>query len=123
MTNHVECFHAALTVLAGHGHIKQRLIKAYEENLVDINEDELPISTKQLFADLRRQMHGVTPLNGEGPICASVRKMSFDEASECAAAVVTLFGAISRMPDGTQGNLPLSEFEESRVPPFLVKSV
>jgi hypothetical protein len=49
--------------------------------------------------------------------------MSFDEASECAAAVVTLFGAISRMLDDTQANLPLGEIEESRVPPFLVKSV
>ena len=76
MTNHVERFHAALTVLAGHGHIKQRLIKAYEENLVDINDDELPITLKQPFADLRLQMHSVSPLNGEGPICASVRKMS-----------------------------------------------
>jgi len=123
MTNHVERFHAALTVLAGHGHIKQRLIKAYEENLVDINEDELPVSTKQLFADLRHQMHSVTPLNGEGPICASVRKMSFDEASECAATVVTLFGAISQIPRDTQANLALGEIEESRVPPFLVKSV
>jgi hypothetical protein len=123
MTNHVERFHAALTVLAGHGHIKQRLIKAYEENLVDINEDELPISIKQLFADLRGQMYGVTPLNGEGPICASVRKMSFNEASECAASVVTLFGVISRMEDDTQATLPLSEGEEARVPPFLVKSV
>jgi hypothetical protein len=123
MTNHVERFHAALTVLAGHGHIKQRLIKAYEENLVDINEDELPISIKQLFADLRSQMYGVTPLNGEGPICASVRKMSFNEASECAASVVTLFGVISRMEDDTQATLPLSEGEEARVPPFLVKSV
>ena len=64
MTNHVERFHAALTVLAGHGHIKQRLIKAYEDNIVDINEDELPVALKQSFADLRRQMYGVTPLNG-----------------------------------------------------------
>jgi hypothetical protein len=123
MTNHVERFHAALTVLAGHGHIKQRLIKAYEENLVEINEDELPISTKQSFADLRKQMHSVSPLNGEGPICASVRKMSFDEASECAAAVVTLFGVISRTQDDTQATLPLNDAEEARVPPFLVKSV
>jgi len=123
MTNHVERFHAALTVLAGHGHIKQRLIKAYEENLVEINEDELPISIKQPFADLRRQMYGVTPLNGEGPICASVRKMSFEEASNCAAAVVTLFGVVSRMQDNTQVTLPLNEVEEARVPPFLVKSV
>ena len=58
MTNHVERFHAALTVLAGHGHIKQRLIKAYEDNIVDINEDELPVSLKQPFADLRLQMGG-----------------------------------------------------------------
>jgi len=123
MTNHVECFHAALTVLAGHGHIKQRLIKAYEENLVDINEDELPVSMKQLFADLRRQMYCVTPLNGEGAICASVRKMSFDEASECAASVVTLFGEIARILDDTQVTLSLDEIEEARVPPFLIKTV
>ncbi len=123
MTNHVERFHAALTVLAGHGHIKQRLIKAYEDNLVAVNEDELPIALKESFSDLDRQMHGVTPLNGEGPICASVRKMSFQEASRCAASVVTLFGEISRMQDDTQVRLPLVEVDESRVPPFLVKSV
>jgi hypothetical protein len=123
MTNHVERFHAALTVLAGHGHIKQRLIKAYEDNLVAIDEDELPISLQQSFADLKRQMYGVTPLNGEGPICASVRKMSFDEASECAARVVTLFGKMSRLQDDTQTDLPLLDYEETRVPPFLVKSV
>jgi hypothetical protein len=123
MTNHVERFHAALTVLAGHGHIKQRLIKAYEENLVAINEDELPISMKQSFADLRREMHSVTPLNGEGPICASVRKMSFDEASECAASVVTLYGQVTRLQDDTQASLPLNEADEARVPPFLVKTL
>jgi hypothetical protein len=123
MTNHVEKFHAALTVLAGHGHIKQRLIKAYEENLVEISEDELPISIKQSFADLRRQMYSVTPLNGEGPICASVRKMSFDEASECAASVVTLFGVASRMQDDIQGTLPINDVEAARIPPFLVKIV
>ena len=97
--NHVDRFHTALTVLAGHGHIKQRLIKAYEGNLVAINEDELPILLRQSFADLRCQMHSVMPLNGEGPICASVRKMSFDEASECAASVVSMYGAISRIED------------------------
>jgi len=123
MTNHVERFHAALTVLAGHGHIKQRLIKAYEENLVVINEDELPVSVKQAFADLRGEMHGVTPLNGEGAICASVRKMSFDEASECAASVVTLYGEIARLQDDGQGSLALQEQDEERVPPFLVKSI
>ena len=123
MTNNVERFHAALTVLAGHGHIKQRLIKAYEDNIAGINEDELPVALKQSFTDLRRQMYGVTPLNGEGPICASVRKMSFDEASECAALVVTIFGEIARLQDDTQVSLPFTVDDEARVPPFLVKSV
>ena len=123
MTDHLDRFHAALTVLAGHGHIKQRLIRAYEENLVEIHEDELPIAMKQSFADLRQEMHRVTPLNGEGPICASVRKMSLTEASECAARIVTLYGEIARLRDDLQTSLPLSDGDEVRVPPFLIKSV
>ena len=62
MTNHVERFHAALTVLAGHGHIKQRLVAAYEDNLAIIEDDDLPVSLQPVFADLRRQMHSVAPL-------------------------------------------------------------
>jgi hypothetical protein len=123
MTDHLDSFHAALTVLAGHGHIKQRLIKAYEENLVEIHEDELPIAMKRSFVDLRVEMHRVTPLNGEGPICASVRKMSLDEASECAGRIVTLYGEIVRLRDDLQTSLPLNDGDEVRVPPFLVKSV
>ena len=122
MTNHVERLRAALTVLAGHGHIKQRLIKAFEENLADIRADELPIALKQPFADLRHEMHLVTPLNGEGPICASVRKMSIDEASECAASMVSLYGDLIRMNDDAIGPLKLTEVDEQRVPPFLIKS-
>jgi hypothetical protein len=123
MTDHVDRFHAALTVLVGHGHIKQRLIKAYEDYLVDIHEDELPISAKQAFADLRQEMHRVSPLNGEGPICASVRKMSLDEASDCAGRIVNLFGEIARQRGDAQVTLPLGDQDEVRVPPFLVKSV
>ena len=123
MTDHVDRFHAALLVLAGHGHIKQRLIKAYEEYLVEIHEDELPIAMKQSFVDLRAEMHRVSPLNGEGPICASVRKMSLNEASECAGQIVTLYGEMARLRDEPQTSLPLNDGEEVRVPPFLVKSV
>jgi hypothetical protein len=123
MTDHLDRFHAALTVLAGHGHIKQRLIKAFEDNLAEIHEDELPIAMKQSFADLRHEMHRVTPLNGEGPICASVRKMSLDEASEIAGRIVGLYGEIARRRDDLQASLPLADGDETRVPPFLVKSV
>jgi hypothetical protein len=68
-------------------------------------------------------MHRVTPLNGEGPICASVRKMSLDEASEIAGRIVSLYGEIARRRDDLQTSLPLTEVDETRVPPFLVKSV
>ena len=123
MTDHVDRFHAALIVLVGHGHIKQRLIRAYEENLTEIHEDELPVAMRQSFADLRVDMNRVLPLNGEGPICASVRKMSLNEASECAGRIVTLFGEISVRRDDVQTSLPLPDGDETRVPPFLVKSV
>lgn len=123
MTNHVDRFHAALTILAGHGHIKQRLIKACEDHLNDIHEDELPIATREAFADLRRALHRVSPLNGESAVCASVRKMSPADASECASQVVALFAELTRTPDIGSVTVPLDEAETPRVPPFLIKSV
>jgi len=123
MTDHVDRFHAALLVLAGHGHVKQRLIRAFEAHLADIHDDELPVAVKQSFADLRREMQRVSPLNGEGAICASVRKMSLKEASDCAGRIVTLFGEIARQGDDQLPALPMGDDGEQRIPPFLVKSV
>lgn len=123
MTDHVDRLHAALTVLAGHGHVKQRLIKAFGDYLADIHEDELPASTRRAFSELRAMMHRVSPLNGEGPICASVRKMSLDEASECAARIVMLFGELVRAEGEAGVSLPLGQEDQIRVPPFLVKSL
>ena len=123
MTDHVDRFHAALLVLAGHGHVKQRLIRAFEDHLAEIHEDELPIAMRQSFADLRHEMQRVAPLNGEGPICASVHKMSLQEASECAGRIVSLFGEISRNSADGQTALLMGDEEEIRVPPFLVKTV
>lgn len=123
MTDHADRFHAALLVLVGNGHIKQRLIKAFEEYLADIPTDELPATLRQSFADLRHDMNRVSPLNGEGPICASVRKMSLDEASACAGHIVSLYGEMTGLEDEGQVALPLGERDETRVPPFLVKSV
>ncbi len=122
MTDHVDRFHAALLVLAGHGHVKQRLIRAFEDHLAEIHEDDLPIAIKQPFADLRNDMQRVAPLNGEGPICASVRKMSIEEASECAGRIASLYGEIIRYGNDAQSPLPLNDDDEVRVPPFLVKT-
>ena len=122
MTYHVDRFYAAVSVLAGDGHIKQRLIKAYRDNLDDIVEDDLPRELKQPFRELRSRLHCVAPLNGEGPVCASVRKMSVRDASECALAVVSLYGDVIRQAENLQDPLPLQD-DADKVPPFLVKSV
>ncbi len=123
MTDHVDHFYAALTVLAGHGHIKQRLVKAFEENLADIHDNDLPITLKQPFADLRHRMQQVTPLTGESATCASVRKMSCEEAGECAASLVAIYRDLIRLTEDSQVALPLADADEVRVPPFLIKSV
>lgn len=122
MSHQIASFSAAVSVLAGNGHIKQRLIRAYEENLGHVDEAELPAPVKQPFADLKILMHRVAPLNGEGPICASVRKMSLDEAAHCAQLMVDLYGAVMAHADDGEAPLPLDDREPPTVPPFLVKS-
>ena len=98
-------------------------MKAFEEHLSDVDEDELPISIKQPFADLRRTMHSIAPLNGEGAVCASVRKMSPQDASDCACQIVALFGELTRARDAADVNRTPGHEKPAKLPPFLVKSV
>jgi len=120
MSNHVNRFYAAVSLLAGHGRIKQRLVKAYEENLAVIKDEGLPIAVKQSFADLRHMMSRVDPVKREGRICASVRKMSVDEADECAHKIIDLYEDMIRYSDNAQE--PLLVGDEPADPPFLVNS-
>ncbi len=100
---HVKRFYAAVSVLAGHGRIKQRLVKAYEENLAVIEDEDLPIAVKQSFADLRHMMSRVDPvMKREGRIRASVRKMSAAEADECAHKMIDLYRDMIRYSDNAQ---------------------
>lgn len=122
MAYHVDRLYAAVSVLAGDGHIKQRLIRAYQENLDDIAEEDLPREMQQSFRELRTRLHSVAPLGREGRVCASVRKMSVSEASECAVMVVDLYSEMIRQSENLQEPLQLLE-NNIKVPPFLVKSV
>lgn len=123
MQNHIDRFFAAVMVLAGNGHIKQRLRRAFEGNLADVSDDELPPGLRKDFADIRRQMHQAAPLTGESAICASVRKMSPVQASECAGSIVTMYDHLLRSTEAGQSVLPLVQEDRAPVPPFLVKSV
>ncbi len=121
MPNHVNRFYAAVSVLAGHGRIRQRLVKAYEENLAVIEDEDLPDAVKQSFADLRHMMSAVEPVvKREGRICASVRKMSVAEADECAHKMIDLYRDMIRYSDNAQESTPIGK--QPGVPPVLVKS-
>jgi hypothetical protein len=122
MYHHVDSLFYAVSALASHGPIKQRLIKAYEDNLVSIEEEDLPTPVRESFSDLRRLMHAVSPANGEGPICASVRKMSKDQADECAQMMVDIYADMTRNGESGKARLPLQMHSRAAVPPFLVKS-
>ncbi len=123
MSNHVNRFYAAVSVLAGHGRIKQRLVKAYEENLAVIEDEDLPIAVKQSFADLRHMMNRVdSVVKREGRIYASVRKMSVEEADECAHKIIDLYADMIRYSDNAQESLPLQFGDQPAIRPFLVKS-
>ena len=123
MPHHVDRFGTALSVLAGHGHIKNRLIQAFEDNLGDIDEASLPRPASKAFTRLRDRMTAVTPLNGEGPVCASVRKMSIVEADECARMLVGIYGDLLQSKT-VPGPLPVPDDEDAvEVPTMLLKTV
>jgi len=114
MSNHANRFYAAVSALAGHGRIKQRLVKAYEENLAVIEVEDLPIAVKQSFADLRHMMSRAdSVVKREGRICASVRKMSVEEADECAQKIIDLYADMIRYSDNAQESLPLQFRDQS----------
>jgi hypothetical protein len=91
-----ECFHFATLELVRSTPIKQRLICAYRRHLVSLPQDQLPREIRQSFEQIMRTLNGVEPQRGEDSVAASVRKMSNQEADECAAAIVEIFGLMSR---------------------------
>ncbi len=67
-------------------------------------------------------MNQVEPLNGEGPICASVRKMSIGEADECAQRILDLYSDMVRVSlDGDQP-IPLKVEDRQVATPVLVNT-
>ncbi|MGH8223679.1 MAG: hypothetical protein ACREQZ_11965 [Woeseiaceae bacterium] len=122
MSKHADDFYAAVTVLVGDGNIKQRLAKAFEEHLARIDADALPVALRRTYADLCRAVTRIEPLNGEGAIRASVRKMSIHEARECACEILGLYGELVRAGDGGQQAPPPPDDDPLPLPVFLVKS-
>ena len=122
MSNHVDRFHAAVRVVAGHGNLKQRLIGAFEDHLSLIEDEDLPIAIREEFAELKSLVSGVEPLNGEGRYRASVRKMSVVEADRCAHKLMAVYASVVRTGDRAEDVVPLNIGEPTGIPAFLLKS-
>jgi hypothetical protein len=99
-----DCFHFATLELVRSTPIKQRLISAYRRHLALLPEEQLPLDVRESFGQIMRSLRGVQPLRGEDAVAASVRKMSNQEADECAALIVEIFGLMCR--DHVTANRP-----------------
>ena len=83
---------AAVTALATHGALKDRLSTAYCNHLEDIDLQDLPLEAQQDFAELSKAMHAAHALPGDSIVRASVRKLSNEEAHRYATLIVRLYG-------------------------------
>ena len=91
-----ECLHFATLELVRSTPIKQRLVCAYRRHLAALPEDQVPDEVRESFVQVMRNLRGVQPLRGEDAVVASVRKMSNQDADDCAALIVEIFGIMSR---------------------------
>ncbi|MEA3135336.1 MAG: hypothetical protein QOG17_3182 [Gammaproteobacteria bacterium] len=92
-----ESLHFATLELVRSTPIKHRLVCAYRRHLASIPEDQLPGEVRESFNQVMAALHGVKPLRGEDAVAASVRKMSIQEADDCAALIVEIFGITCRI--------------------------
>ena len=100
-----ESLHCATLELVRSTPIKQRLVCAYRRHLMGLNADRLPAEARELFAHVTTLLQAVRPLRGEDAVSASVRKLSNQEADDCAALIVEIFGVTSRALQVNQSSL------------------
>jgi hypothetical protein len=92
-----ESLHFATLELVRSTPIKQRLVSSYRRHLATISEEQLPGEVRESFNQVMHSLQGVQPLRGEDAVSASVRKMSIQEADDCAALIVEIFGITCRV--------------------------
>jgi hypothetical protein len=91
-----DSLHSAILELVRSTPIKQRLICVYRRYLCTIMGEQLPSEARGTYAQVMHILGGVQPLRGEDAVVASVRKMSAQQADDCAALIVEIFGILAR---------------------------
>jgi hypothetical protein len=72
------------------------LVCAYRRYLGGLDEEQIPAEVRGSFEQVMRSLRGVQPLRGEDAVAASVRKMSNQEADDCASLIVEIFGLMCK---------------------------
>src|SRR5882724_13443225 len=97
MNTTLDLFEAATVSLTRSTPIKDRLADAYRNYLAYVHEEDLPADVCEEFRALIDTLTRTSPaLRGDDALGATVRKMSTNDAAAAAAAVVRMFGAVSR---------------------------
>ena len=91
-----DSLHSATLELVRSTPIKQRLIAAYRRHLRAFAKTSCRRRCAPRSRQVMRSSGGVEPLRGEDAVTASVRKMSNQEADDCAALIVEIFGDVPR---------------------------
>lgn len=91
-----DCFRFATLELVRSSPIKQRLVCAYRRHLAALPPEQVPDEVRGSYIQVTQALCGVPPLRGEDAVAASVRKMSNQDADDCAALIVEIFGMMSR---------------------------
>ncbi len=86
---------AAVLQLIGAGPVKQRLCEASLRHLSDVDVARLPPEVAERYQQLMDSLSTAPATGGLGRIGATVRKMSDQEAADCAAQVLDLYLALS----------------------------
>lgn len=93
-----EKFFSAVQGLAsGQSGIRERLISAYNSNLIHVKPEELPEKIQNDFRETEEELTKVKAKGSEGDVAASVNAMSEDRASEIAQKIVGMFNTLAEL--------------------------
>jgi hypothetical protein len=111
-----DSLHSATLELVRSTPIKQRLICAYRRYLSTLTIEQLPSEVRGTFAQVMHILAGVQPLRGEDAVVASVRKMSTQQADDCAALIVEIFGVLARAESAQRPSAPVVQLRSIERP-------
>lgn len=100
---HIQAsFQAAVELLVGEGLVKQRLLHAFEDHLLGLDEEELPVAIRDEYRRLHKALHRIKPVGSQNTIGATVQKMSAAEAARHAVAIFSMHLAVEGRKQRTE---------------------